>query len=247
MLRKMIVLLIALLFVAEGILPAVAVAGKDDGKKMRVTATSLNVRSGPGTQNAVVASVPKDGVVTVLEEQGEWCRVRLSDGREGWAAAKYLEPAGDEKVPEKTEPQRREEPRTEAPRVEKAEKPSGGGGSAFGSILKWGSLAGAVVCGGLAYSEKSKGDDTYEEYKDFYNAGKLDEAEEKWSETGDHDDKAQMYAIVGGGLFGLFLLQQFVLGGGDDDQTGAAPARDLPLAWDPRSGEVRLGVTLARF
>lgn len=247
MVRKMVVFVIALLFLTEGILPAIAGA-KDEGKAMRVTATSLNVRSGPGTQNAVVRSVPKGGVVTVVEEQGEWCRVRLDDGTEGWASAKYLEPIPEGETQEKPDQPSREEPRTETQRREALEKPSDGGGSALGSILKWGSLAGAAVAGGLAYSEKSKGDDSYEEYKDLFNAGKTDEAEVKWNETGDHDDKAQMYAIVGGGLFGLFLLQQFVLGGGEKDgRAEFAPARDLPLAWDPRSGQVRLGLTLARF
>ena len=68
----------------------------------------------------------------------------------------------------------------------------------------------------------------------------------KWEETGDHDDKAQLYGIVAGGLFAVFLLQQFVFGGGSSsyDVVGTEPA---PLRWDPQTDQFRASVTLLRF
>lgn len=55
-----------------------------------VTANSLNVRSGPGTNNKVIASVKKGTVVTILDTQGDWSNVRLSNGTAGWASTQYI-------------------------------------------------------------------------------------------------------------------------------------------------------------
>ncbi len=244
---KMIVLVIALLFVTDGFLPAIA-AAEDEGRAMRVTATSLNVRSGPETAKAVVRSVPEGTIVTIVEDQGEWRRIRFSDGLEGWALAKYLAPVGEGGAPGRAVPPPRGKLRAESPRYERIGADDGGGGSVLGPILKWTTLAGAVVAGGLAYSEKLEGDDAYEEYKDLFAVGKVDDAEVKWIETGDHDEEAHLYAIAGGSLFGLFLLQQFVFAArADDDRSRAERATELPFAWELERGDVRVGLTIARF
>jgi uncharacterized protein YraI len=49
----------------------VALAAQQAGEtRAKVTAGSLNMRSGPGTSNAVVISAPGGTVVTALEVQG---------------------------------------------------------------------------------------------------------------------------------------------------------------------------------
>jgi SH3-like domain-containing protein/DNA-directed RNA polymerase subunit K/omega len=63
-----------------------------------VTATiisrqAVNMRSGPGTDNNVLAAVPSGTSVLVLgfNEDGSWVNVQIEDGREGWISAALLE------------------------------------------------------------------------------------------------------------------------------------------------------------
>ncbi len=49
------------------------------------------LRTGPGTERKITASVATgDRVVTILEENEGWAHVRLSDGKEGWMPKNYL-------------------------------------------------------------------------------------------------------------------------------------------------------------
>lgn len=253
MLRRLIVGLLTLLLVTQGLAPVAAAAADKDqaaGRPARVTADKLNLREGPGSGFAVVRSLTRDTVVTVLQEQGEWWRVRLDDGTTGWVAAKYVAlqaaegtgggqtPAGEGAAPG-AKPAAR--PAPGAPQ-------GGGGGSALGPVLKWGCLAGAVVAGGLWYSEHSSGNDAYDEYKTLFQKGEYTAAEAKYQETTDHDDKAQVYGIAGGVLFGLFVLQQFVLGGHHSDQAGIEILPPgPPLAMGPQGGALRAELVRVRF
>jgi SH3-like domain-containing protein len=56
----------------------------------RVTIQGLNLRQGPSSRAPAVGSLDRDEVVTVLERQGSWIRVRTMDGREGFAYGAYL-------------------------------------------------------------------------------------------------------------------------------------------------------------
>ena len=66
-----------------------------------VAASGLNVRSGPGAQNAPVAGspLPAGTLVDGLEDQSGWKRVRAHGtvngvaGVTGWVAASFLHPA----------------------------------------------------------------------------------------------------------------------------------------------------------
>ncbi|HEY8341664.1 MAG TPA: N-acetylmuramoyl-L-alanine amidase, partial [Calditerricola sp.] len=58
-------------------------------KTATVTASRLNVRSGPGTQYAVIGSLPNGTRVTVLEERTGWWRVQTGS-LTGWVASQYL-------------------------------------------------------------------------------------------------------------------------------------------------------------
>lgn len=213
-----------------------------------VTADRLNVRSGPGTTHAVVVSVPQGTRLTILETGAEWVRVRTEGGEEGWASARYvaIEAAPSEPDPG-VAPAAPAAPR--APRDDRA--PSGGGGSALGSVLKWSTLAGGVVLAGLAWNEHSQGNDAYDDYESAVESGAKspDDAEPLRQEAIDHDDKATLYAGVAGGLAALFLVQQFLLGG-DPNETAvqAGPAApEPPLVLTLRGGNLRAGLVLARF
>jgi len=49
----------------------------------------LNLRTGPGTNYQVIATMPGGAVVDVEGCRSGWCRVEYR-GREGWASARYL-------------------------------------------------------------------------------------------------------------------------------------------------------------
>lgn len=55
--------------------------------------TSLNVRSGPGTEYQVVGTIPAGGAVDVGGCTGSWCQVRFSGGA-GFASRSYLAMGG---------------------------------------------------------------------------------------------------------------------------------------------------------
>ncbi|MGK7295256.1 MAG: CsgG/HfaB family protein [Candidatus Wenzhouxiangella sp. M2_3B_020] len=54
-----------------------------------ITASSLNVRGGPSTDNPAEFSLSSGTVVDVLTRAGEWIHVRDDQGREGWVSAEY--------------------------------------------------------------------------------------------------------------------------------------------------------------
>lgn len=56
----------------------------------------LNFRPEPSSSAAVAECLPPDTQVRWLETAGDWSRVALRDGREGWMAAAFLEPVGSD-------------------------------------------------------------------------------------------------------------------------------------------------------
>lgn len=50
------------------------------------TYNSVNTRSGAGTSYPVVAKVNKDSKMLILDEQNDWYRVKLEDGKLAWVA-----------------------------------------------------------------------------------------------------------------------------------------------------------------
>lgn len=74
----------------DGAPPAVATA---DGAVLYVTATRVNMRSGPGTDNPVVAGLEGGAAVTpVGPADGEWVQVRTASGQDGFVASQFLSP-----------------------------------------------------------------------------------------------------------------------------------------------------------
>jgi N-acetylmuramoyl-L-alanine amidase len=51
-----------------------------------VTGSSVNVRGGPGTTNSVINQVAQGDSLPVLEQSGDWYRVKLQNGSTGWVA-----------------------------------------------------------------------------------------------------------------------------------------------------------------
>ena len=57
---------------------------------LRVFASTLNVRSGPGTDYDKVATLERWDRLVLLEASGEWFWVRLENGTKGWVHGDYV-------------------------------------------------------------------------------------------------------------------------------------------------------------
>ena len=69
-----------------------ATARAQSAAQVAVSAGSLNVRAGAGTQHAVIGSLQKNGFVTVLSSSGAWHKVQFAPNKTGYAYASYLKP-----------------------------------------------------------------------------------------------------------------------------------------------------------
>lgn len=67
-----------------------AVTARNGTTKAKVTAGSLRIRSGPGTQYKVLGSLKAKDVVTILSRQNDWVRIRTASGEIGWVAEQYI-------------------------------------------------------------------------------------------------------------------------------------------------------------
>jgi predicted ABC-type ATPase/SH3-like domain-containing protein len=59
---------------------------------LRVTAINLNMRSEPGGEHPIVATLPEGTRLTRLEESSGWMKVKTAGGQEGWVSATYVMP-----------------------------------------------------------------------------------------------------------------------------------------------------------
>ena len=59
-------------------------------KKGTVTAATLNVRSGPGTNNTIITKVYKGQNVDIIEQSNGWNKIVLSNGNTGWVSGQYI-------------------------------------------------------------------------------------------------------------------------------------------------------------
>ncbi len=58
-------------------------------KREMVTASALNVRKEATKDSEVVGSLKKNDIVIILEAKGEWSKIQVSEGVEGWINNKY--------------------------------------------------------------------------------------------------------------------------------------------------------------
>ena len=73
--------------------PADAPADQLATEMWYVTGTTVNVRSGPGTSNPVVARVSAGDAAEVLDQSGGWVQIRPAGGDVvGWISGRFLNP-----------------------------------------------------------------------------------------------------------------------------------------------------------
>lgn len=82
--NKMVPVILCLLLIF-GSLPALEIAKADNGR-LTITATSLNVRQGPGLSYPVAGSVKKDEKFSMVKQEGDWIQISLGGGKKGWVA-----------------------------------------------------------------------------------------------------------------------------------------------------------------
>ncbi len=73
--------------------PPAAAAGVEPAPPqtfVRVTGSRLNVRQAPATSAPAVARVKRGERLAVLGRDGEWLRVALAGGVDGWVSARYV-------------------------------------------------------------------------------------------------------------------------------------------------------------
>jgi cell wall-associated NlpC family hydrolase len=68
------------------------------GQKAKVTASALNLRTGPSTSNAIIAVMPSGAVVDVSAAQNGWYKVSWN-GKVGWCSGLYLTPVSSPTPP----------------------------------------------------------------------------------------------------------------------------------------------------
>jgi N-acetylmuramoyl-L-alanine amidase len=81
----MAVVLLCLLLIVTGSIQKAGPAEANNGF-VTITATNLNVRGGPGLSYSVVSKVNKGEKYPILTQEGDWIKIGLSAGREGWVA-----------------------------------------------------------------------------------------------------------------------------------------------------------------
>lgn len=72
-----------------------SLSGVQEGAKLKVTTakSNLNIRSGPGTDHAVVGKAARHEIVTLVKkENDQWWVIKTDDGEEGYSYTQYLTP-----------------------------------------------------------------------------------------------------------------------------------------------------------
>lgn len=75
---------------AEAAPATVSVAQSVRSTSFYVTASKLNVRSGPSVSYSIIHALWNGNRITVISESGNWYKIRLSDGRTGWVSKDYI-------------------------------------------------------------------------------------------------------------------------------------------------------------
>ncbi len=81
----MVIIFVCLLLIITGSIEKAGPVEANNGF-VTITATNLNIRGGPGLSYSVVGKVNKGEKYPILQKEGEWIKIGLSAGREGWVA-----------------------------------------------------------------------------------------------------------------------------------------------------------------
>lgn len=74
---------------------SLADAGTPLPPRVKVTASSLRLREGPGLQHGITAAIPRETILLVHDKDEQWLNVGLPDGRKGWVAGWHTQALSD--------------------------------------------------------------------------------------------------------------------------------------------------------
>ena len=63
-----------------------------------VIASTLNIRSGPSTDNSIIGYVHRGDKLQILGKSNGWYKVKLSNGKIGWGSGNYIELEGSQDI-----------------------------------------------------------------------------------------------------------------------------------------------------
>ena len=86
--KKMATIFVCLLLIITGSIQKAVPAEAQNGF-VTITGSNLNVREGPGLSYSIVSKVNKGERFPIVKEQGDWIKIGLSAGRQGWVANWY--------------------------------------------------------------------------------------------------------------------------------------------------------------
>ena len=78
-----------------------------------VSASTLNVRSGPGSSHAKIGSLSSGAQVEILEQLDGWCRIEWN-GKTGYISSQYVTPSQEQQPAPDAQPAAQPEPQPEA-------------------------------------------------------------------------------------------------------------------------------------
>jgi hypothetical protein len=55
-----------------------------------VIATAVNIREEPDLESSVLGKIPKDTLVTIIDENSSWYKIRIKENLEGWIWRRYI-------------------------------------------------------------------------------------------------------------------------------------------------------------
>ncbi|SEM31863.1 N-acetylmuramoyl-L-alanine amidase [Mesobacillus persicus] len=86
--KKMATIFVCLLLIITGSIQKAVPAEAQNGF-VTITASNLNVREGPGLSYSIMSKVNKGERFPIVKEEGDWIKIGLSAGRQGWVANWY--------------------------------------------------------------------------------------------------------------------------------------------------------------
>ncbi|HCW03587.1 MAG TPA: hypothetical protein DGK91_03005 [Clostridium sp.] len=121
--------------------------------KGTVTASKLNVRTGPGTNYDSFHTLWQGNVITVIGESNGWYKIQLSNGKTGWVSSTYLKLGSSVTTPKASEPTKPSAPTVDS-RQEKINTVISTAKSLVGTPYVWGGESfeeGGFDCSGLTF------------------------------------------------------------------------------------------------
>ena len=83
---------LTLVFLSPGLVQKAHAAEASRAGTVVTAQTRLNVRAAPSTSSTILAGLPRNGIVTLISQSGNWWKVEYAAGRYGYCHKDYIAP-----------------------------------------------------------------------------------------------------------------------------------------------------------